>query len=63
MKQDYICTYAYDDCIINVLVKADSQSDASDGFRMFINEELFGGAGFYAQIRVRPLELIQVIEV
>lgn len=62
MKEDYICTYAYDDCIINIVVKADNQSDASDGFKIFIKDQ-FGGISVRSQIRVRPLELIQVIEV
>lgn len=61
MKQDYICTYAFDDCIINVIIKSDNQSDASDGFRKYITDDR--GIGDYAEIRVRPLNLIQIIEV
>lgn len=61
MKQDYICTYAYDGYVVNLIVKADNQEDASEVFRKYISEEYVESDDM--EIRVRPLNLIQVIEV
>lgn len=61
MKQDYICTYAYDGYVINILIKAYCQFDASIEFRKYISENYVESDNM--EIRVRPLDLIQVIEV
>lgn len=62
-KYNYIGTYAYDDCVINVLIKANNEFDAKVGFRTFMDKQLDNGLERYAQIRVRPLNFIQQIEV
>lgn len=61
MKQDYIGTYVNDGCVINMIIKAEYQEDASDGFRKYIEDDR--GINDFAEIRVRPLNLIQIIEV
>lgn len=60
-KTDYVCTLTYDDYVMNMIIKAECQEDASEGFRKYIDEYYIKSEG--VEIRVRPLELIKVMEV